>query len=562
MRSAQKHGEYGELKSARSSAFPHMLNLAARIHLFEGLGKPQLIAHVCNSAIASLQQGLPAPGRAAQLVSLRSWASSRGLKAHASSGDTDGAGGARAVAPTEAGAAVPTTAVGQVMSAQANFVRVKIDRLEAAGEGPAPAEPPRRRLLCVVRGLLKKIKHTVVVGDFVRVVGIDWADGRGMVEEVLPRSSQLDEPAVANVTHVLLVFAADMPPFQPSPATRFLLSAEAAGLPVALVLNKTDLVEEARVQELVAQVSAWGYSVLPVSVRTGRGLDELTLALRGQVSVVAGPSGAGKSSIINALRLRALGLEGTLNEMAAQPSGSRDAGDEEAEAHVGGSDERDASSCDERGNGSGAQHEAAGMGSEQRRPPPQVPPAAGTEPDLELQAVGQVSLRIGRGKHTTRNVSLLEMGSGGLLVDTPGFNQPSVLSIPPGELGHCFPEVQRRLEEQRCAFRSCQHLQEPGCAVRGDWERYPLYCEIHGELKAVEAEAAARSASKKKREGTVRYKSRAGGQQARLGGGRRWGGRRGMEARLESKSYRRESRRVVKQKLTELQRDVEEESAL
>lgn len=36
-----------------------------------------------------------------------------------------------------------------------------------------------------------------------------------MVEEVLPRKSELSDPAVANVDHVVLVFAADMPPFQP-----------------------------------------------------------------------------------------------------------------------------------------------------------------------------------------------------------------------------------------------------------------------------------------------------------------------------------------------------------
>lgn len=82
--------------------------------------------------------------------------------------------------------------------------------------------------------------------------------------------------------------------------------------------------------------------------------------------------------------------------------------------------------------------------------------------------------------------------------------------------------------------------------VRGEWERYPLYCDIHAELRALEQGEAARTGGKKRREGMVRFKSRAGGQQ-------------GIEARLESKSYRRESRRSVKQDLTGLARDVEEE---
>ena len=62
------------------------------------------------------------------------------------------------------------------MAAQANFVRIKVDRVEGAEEG---TPPPRAHLLCVVRGLLKKIKQKVLVGDRVRIVGIDWADGRG-----------------------------------------------------------------------------------------------------------------------------------------------------------------------------------------------------------------------------------------------------------------------------------------------------------------------------------------------------------------------------------------------
>jgi ribosome biogenesis GTPase / thiamine phosphate phosphatase len=62
----------------------------------------------------------------------------------------------------------------QVMSAQANFVRIKVDRLDGSDD-----PPPQDRLLCVVRALLKKIKQQVMVGDHVKLVGIDWVDGRG-----------------------------------------------------------------------------------------------------------------------------------------------------------------------------------------------------------------------------------------------------------------------------------------------------------------------------------------------------------------------------------------------
>lgn len=139
-------------------------------------------------------------------------------------------------------------------------------------------------------------------------------------------------------------------------------------------------------------------------------------------------------------------------------------------------------------------------------------------------------------------------GGGGLVVDTPGFNQPDLADMPATDLWQHFPEIRRLLEEDRCAFRGCQHLQEPGCVVReAGWERYPLYREIHAELKVLEEQSAQRQASKKRREGSVRMKSRAGGQQ-------------GAEARLETKSHRRVSRRSVRQRLSELAKDVEDDA--
>lgn len=57
------------------------------------------------------------------------------------------------------------------------------------------------------------------------------------------------------------------------------------------------------------------------------------------------------------------------------------------------------------------------------------------------QRVGEVSTRSGRGKHTTRHVSLLPISGGGYLADTPGFNQPSLLKVTKQSLAQTFPEV-------------------------------------------------------------------------------------------------------------------------
>lgn len=60
---------------------------------------------------------------------------------------------------------------------------------------------------------------------------------------------------------------------------------------------------------------------------------------------------------------------------------------------------------------------------------------------FEDQRVGEVSTRSGRGKHTTRNVSLLPLSGGGYLADTPGFNQPSLIKVTKQSLAQAFPEV-------------------------------------------------------------------------------------------------------------------------
>jgi ribosome biogenesis GTPase / thiamine phosphate phosphatase len=92
--------------------------------------------------------------------------------------------------------------------------------------------------------------------------------------------------------------------------------------------------------------------------------------------------------------------------------------------------------------------------------------------------VAAVSGKLQRGRHTTRHVELFALPGGGLLADTPGFNQPDFDCLPEA-LSEYFPEIrQRRSRRQGCQFNNCRHWEEPGCVVRGQWERYPLYVQF------------------------------------------------------------------------------------
>ena len=82
-------------------------------------------------------------------------------------------------------------------------------------------------------------------------------------------------------------------------------------------------------------------------------------------------------------------------------------------------------------------------------------------PGLKLET-NAISNRLGRGKHTTRHVELINIG-GSYVADTPGFSQLDFAELGIEELGSCFREM--RELSSACKFRGCTHIHEPDCAV-------------------------------------------------------------------------------------------------
>lgn len=83
-------------------------------------------------------------------------------------------------------------------------------------------------------------------------------------------------------------------------------------------------------------------------------------------------------------------------------------------------------------------------------------------PDLALET-GEISDSLGRGRHTTRAVSLYNL-YGGKIADTPGFSSLDYEVTDSETLNHCFPEIKDL--SQGCKFRTCTHTHEPACAVK------------------------------------------------------------------------------------------------
>ncbi|KAL8471168.1 hypothetical protein ACS0TY_028121 [Phlomoides rotata] len=394
------------------------------------------------------------------------------------------------LSPDEKPPLTENQAIGTVVSAQANFMRVLVDSATKAED----SEELGVELLCVVKDVLKKIKRRVLVGDKVLVGSIDWVDKGGRIDNVFERKSEILDPPVANVDHLLVLFSVEQPTIEPFTLTRFLVEAESTGIPLTLALNKVELVEEPTLVEWKSRIRSWGYEPVLCSVDAKRGLDTLQFILRDQTSVTVGPSGVGKSSLINALRGNK-SIPGAVDKLFGAVLGSK---------------------------------------------------------WFEEQRVGEVSTRSGRGKHTTRNVSLLPLSGGGYLADTPGFNQPSLMKVTKHSLAQHFPEIQRMLkknESGKCSFSNCLHIGEPGCLVNGDWERYPYYLQLLDEIK-IREEFQIRTFGTKRESGMRVKVGELGVKQA--------------EPRLEPKKHRRQSRKTVNQsildELDELIDDDEDEN--
>ncbi len=115
----------------------------------------------------------------------------------------------------------------------------------------------------------------------------------------------------------------------------------------------------------------------------------------------------------------------------------------------------------------------------------------GIDPSLQLPT-GEISQKLGRGRHTTRTATLYHLADG-YLVDTPGFSSLDLEQVEPiykEDLPYCFREFEAY--EGTCRFAGCAHYKEPGCGVRqaveaGDiaQSRYDSYVTMYEAVKDI-----------------------------------------------------------------------------
>ena len=101
---------------------------------------------------------------------------------------------------------------------------------------------------------------------------------------------------------------------------------------------------------------------------------------------------------------------------------------------------------------------------------------------------GEISLKIERGRHTTRHSEIIALGGETYIVDTPGFTSLDISEITKEELGQYYPEFVQY--EPYCRFSGCAHINEPSCGIKAAVEdgrisrvRYENYKTLYQELK-------------------------------------------------------------------------------
>jgi ribosome biogenesis GTPase len=278
-----------------------------------------------------------------------------------------------------------------------------------ARSGRHRVQDGERIATCYIRGRLKRQRidtDLIATGDWVR-----WQltrPGRGVIEEILPRETQLsrrrpgnteaEQVIVANPDQAVYIFSVREPVPHLRMLDRLLIIAENNDLPAIICANKIDLLVGAAgatdasssatqsARDLFGLYEEIGYPVIYTSARTGEGVETLRAQLSRKLSVLCGPSGVGKSSLLNAV-----------------------------------------------------------------------------QPDLGL-AVREISDATGKGRHTTVGVRLWPLQGGGYVADTPGLREAGLWDIEPQELAWLFVEMRPLLSD--CRFSSCIHTHEPDCAVK------------------------------------------------------------------------------------------------
>ena len=285
------------------------------------------------------------------------------------------------------------------------------DRIIGVSGGIFTVETAEGEVYARSRGVFRQKGIKPVPGDYVELLYEENAEP--VITEVLPRSSLLVRPPLANLDMAILVVSSCEPKPNPFIIDKLTAIFESKGIETVFAFTKTDMAE---VEQLVSVYKEIGYKTFTINNLTGDGTDGMIEYLSGKTAALIGNTGVGKSSLMNYIA-------------------------------------------------------------------PTV-----------LHKTSEISKKLGRGRHTTRDVRFYRLENGAYIADTPGFSTVEISrygNIPSAEVISCFREFAEY--DQGCRFKDCAHIKEEDCSLREAVSsgkisptRYDSYCKLY--LEAVQSE--------------------------------------------------------------------------
>ena len=152
------------------------------------------------------------------------------------------------------------------------------------------------------RGLFKKSKNTLMVGDEVELNISKDGESDSLIEKIYPRKNHFIRPAIANVDQIIVVTALSEPAPSFEIIDKMLVNAEMNSIEPMLCITKPDLDKKGLLEQILSTYKPI-YRCFVVNGRTGEGVDDLKASLKDKKTALMGPSGVGSRLLQTSFRL-------------------------------------------------------------------------------------------------------------------------------------------------------------------------------------------------------------------------------------------------------------------
>lgn len=165
---------------------------------------------------------------------------------------------------------------------------------------------------CVPRGKFKNTDTTIVVGDKVEFEYQNETEG--VINGICERTNYIKRPKMANITQLIFVLSMKMPKPDLLLLDKQLAFAKFNKINAVICLNKIDLEDEDKIDEIAEIYKKIGYKVIKTNAKRGEGINEVRKCLENNITAFSGNSGVGKSTLINNLFNQDTTLEGQISD--------------------------------------------------------------------------------------------------------------------------------------------------------------------------------------------------------------------------------------------------------